>query len=143
MGPHCEAVPRVLEFATHMEKAKLLLLFPAAAACLALTACGPVPPANPTYQADIRPLLVARCIRCHDDPRRADAGDASRPVTSFNAPTLDTLPPGSQGVLQVLALDYVRGQVKPPARRMPPSPAEALEDWQIDMMATWGAHPLP
>ncbi|MEP6653529.1 MAG: hypothetical protein ABJA82_09240 [Myxococcales bacterium] len=104
---------------------------------------GPVAPANPTWEHDIHPLLVARCIRCHEGAGNLDPLTPPGPLShaapvglNFDYPTLPVPVPPSISVLSVSGPMSVRGPngLLP---RMPPPPAEALEDWQIDMLANW------
>jgi len=32
----------------------------------AVAGCGPDVPAHPTWDADVKPIIYARCIRCHN-----------------------------------------------------------------------------
>src|SRR5687768_16976130 len=51
----------------------------------ALGACGPSVPANPTWDADVRPLLEARCFRCHSNPTNLDTfATADKPGYHFD-----------------------------------------------------------
>ncbi|MES1157687.1 MAG: hypothetical protein ABUL67_01180 [Haliangium ochraceum] len=116
------------------------------AGVLGVSGCGPLVPLSPTWKDDIRPLVVARCVRCHDDPPRGDPA-SKQPATpsaafTFNYPSdvvLDPLPVGLS-ILKLQGGDSVRGKLAP-LRRMPPPPAEALEDWQIEMLDNWAYKP--
>jgi hypothetical protein len=98
-----------------------------------------VAPTNPTWEHDIHPLLVARCIRCHQGKGNVDPVSKGPPLYDFSYATFD---PSSQPmgimVLRMFGVQAVRGGF---ARRMPPPPAEALEDWQIEMLETWIKNP--
>ena len=129
-----------------MTKTKLLTaVLLVVGSALGLSGCGPVAPTDPTYDRDIRPLLVARCIRCHATPgtRTMPANlpptSLNRPVTNdgfnFDYPQLSDPLPAGLLILRTLGPRSVRGEV--PGRQMPPEPAERLEDWQIEMLATW------
>jgi hypothetical protein len=111
--------------------------------------CGPAAPTTPTWEHDIHPLLVARCIRCHD------GGGHSDPLTSTTVQTLtpalasfnfnygvlpNPVPPGIQLLHSKTGVDILRGPMGL-FPIMPPPPAERLEDWQIEMVANWAAQP--
>ncbi|MEP6653528.1 MAG: hypothetical protein ABJA82_09235 [Myxococcales bacterium] len=116
------------------------------ASASALGACSPAAPTNPTWEQDIHPLIVARCIRCHYeggnlDPLTTGLSHATPKIAyNFNYPTLANPPQDGLKVLKALVSPAVRGP-RGPKQRMPPPPAEALEDWQIDMLANWAAQP--
>jgi hypothetical protein len=118
----------------------------------ALGACGPSAPANPTWDADVRPLLEARCLRCHSNPSNMD------PFTTTDKPghhfdylhwgdiqaILNVTPTESNAVWAKAVLPSLYLYAKGPmgtTRRMPPPPGAALEDWQIETLERWGANP--
>ena len=104
----------------------------ALAAGVGLSGCGPVVPANPTWAADVHPLLIARCIRCHDSVKRGDPGGIPAP-SDFNLATAAEGAP-----LRMLLPMVVRGPMMPLTKtRMPPPPAEALADWEIQILDNW------
>jgi len=113
------------------------------AAATGLAACEPTAPANPTWEQDIYPLMVARCIRCHDNPTHVDPLVTAPLGTAFgfNHPTLQALAADAVAMASIkLAPSYVRGEVL--GKMMPPAPAEKLEQWQIDMLANWTKNPI-
>lgn len=102
-----------------------------------LSGCGPSVPANPTWDADVYPLLKARCIRCHDTTGRGD------PVTPpRNAPTNFNLVATAQ-VYRMSFPQAVRGPITGTSTRMPPPPAEKLADWEIQILDNWSKEPTP
>ena len=118
-----------------------------AALALGFGACGPVVPDQPTWQHDIRPLMVARCIRCHDgaghvDPATSPTVRAFLPVLAiynFNYEVLPaTLPAGLAILHSKIASTIVRGPSSG-IPIMPPPPAEKLEDWEIQLLDNWVA----
>jgi hypothetical protein len=131
-----------------MKKHLLASLFLAASA-LAPAACGPVVPANPTWAEDIRPLMVARCIRCHDGTGHVDPAttmstqvlSAALVAYNFNYATLPD-PLGGLATLRTLGPKSVRGPIAG-GPRMPPPPAEKLEDWEIQLLDNWAAENPP
>jgi hypothetical protein len=121
-----------------------------AAMALGLGGCGPVVPDRPTWQHDIRPLMVARCIRCHNDPGGVDpltanavpAWGAKPPLVllyNFDFVTLPNPVPQQLTALQALGPKSVRGS----PHIMPPPPAEKLEDWEIQLLDNWAAEKPP
>ena len=110
-------------------------------------ACASNGPENPTWADDIHPLMVARCIRCHDDPGQIDPATAATGVPilqlaatpSFNYANFSDIPAGSLTFL-TMAAKYARGAVGS-IPRMPPLPAAELADWQIDTLDRWGKNP--
>ena len=131
-----------------MMKTKLLTGMLFVGTALGFSACGPVVPLNPTWKDDVRPLVVARCVRCHDNPPRLDPAlvdnnpaTPDTPLTSFNEPPdfVITIPPGG-GLLLLWGSGPARLRLSG-RTRMPPPPAAALEDWQIEMLEAWAAVP--
>lgn len=124
-----------------------------AVVALGLPACGPSVPANPTWVADIRPLLVARCIRCHNaqggiDPLTAKlvTWGAVAPIPAaynFDFPTITTPLNTQLNFLKMFGPKSVRGEYPPglPPKRMPPPPAENLQDWEIELLDNWANNP--
>ena len=43
----------------------LTIVSVAVLAAIALSACEPPVPANPSYATDVRPIFLAHCVRCH------------------------------------------------------------------------------
>jgi hypothetical protein len=105
-----------------------------------LSACGADVPANPTWANDVRPLMVARCIRCHDTTQRGDPLSLSGAVAldSFNYENFTDIPGPVVTLLQMqvglVSLDT--------SSRMPPPPAAKLQDWQIETLQHWCNHPM-
>jgi len=93
---------------------------------LGASACGPDVPANPDWTIDVQPILVARCLRCHDSPPRTDPL-VNRAV--YNPALTIPLSSGSAGAI----LSSVKGATK----IMPPPPAAPLEDWQIQIIQNY------
>lgn len=117
----------------------LVLLSPLAVAGLA--GCAPEAPAQPSYSADVRPLLLARCVRCHDSPMRRDP-NMDPPIGiapyTLNYPVLD---PTIEGLALAMA-NAVKGLLAPGVkamRPMPPLPAEPLADWEIKVFENFAA----
>jgi hypothetical protein len=109
-----------------------------------LSACGG-PPEHPTYDEDVRPLLVARCLRCHGQPGEVDplSAKVNARLTSvgllLDYPYFSDVPDTLLPKMKMLGA-YARGEA-PGLPRMPPPPAAALEDWEIQMLDNWGKAP--
>jgi hypothetical protein len=118
--------------------AKLGLL----AVALGAGACGSAVPQQPTWQADVRPLLVARCIRCHDGTARGEPGSGKLATGNFNYDTVEQImaAPGASAILQTLVPMYVR---MTGTNQMPPPPAAPLQDWEIEILDNWGKERPP
>lgn len=118
----------------------------AAVAALALpsVACGPITPVTPTWKNDIRPLLVSRCIRCHDDPGRADpvSKTIAPPAALYNFNYVDIPSPRPMGIQLLIDKGVKSVDGTRVGTRMPPPPAEALEDWQIETLQGWTINPI-
>ena len=96
----------------------------------------PSVPGRPTYEADVKPILEARCIRCHGNPSLQAAPDR---FDLFECPAVD----GSAGPCMRAAKDVagtmsVRIQLANSVfGHMPPSPAAPLSPYQIDTITKW------
>lgn len=109
-----------------------------------MSACGAAPE-HPTYDEDVRPLLVARCLRCHGTPGEVDPLSAklNTRVASIGLRLdyqfLSDVPDTVMAKFKLLPA-YARGEA-PNLPRMPPPPAAALEDWEITMLENWAKNP--
>jgi len=118
-----------------MKKLTAILALSALAAA-ALTACGGSDKA-PSYQANIKPLLDAKCVSCHvpggegyeKSGLRLDSYEAIMKGTKFGAVVV----PGSSVSSTMYRL--VSGQADP-SIRMPHGQA-ALPDADVAMIAAW------
>jgi hypothetical protein len=122
---------------------------------------GPIP-AQPAYDSEVRPLLMAHCVRCH-----GAGGMLNLPTepTGPNAPTIPSVADpntqqgftavynlylnqfdnspgknGAAGMAKILGV-YVKDSAKPPTF-MPPAPAQPLDDWAIGVLDNWGLNPI-
>lgn len=124
------------------------LLATALSLALSSVACGPIVPVSPTWANDIRPLMVSRCIRCHDEPGRIDPDSKATKnpflgiaaIPNLNYQNFADIPSASLSLVK-LSADAVKGKLPGGIPRMPPPPAEVLEDWQIDMLQAWCDYP--
>jgi hypothetical protein len=127
------------------------------------TACGPeLVPTVPTFAADIRPLMIARCVRCHggggkeniDPLQKNPVSDA--PLYGYFDRLEDqgTCADGSRGdagckrgLLYFATLDggaLLKTNVKATDdTRMPPPPSSPLSDAQVTLLDNWLAESPP
>lgn len=124
-----------------------------------LAGCGEEPiPAEPSFATDVRPIMIARCVRCHGgggmlngDPT-FDKGNP--PPNGYFAQYEETTgacgpmdPPAGckQGALFYARLKklFTFRFTSTAGDRMPPRPAEPLTDHQIQIIERWVAQATP
>jgi hypothetical protein len=132
----------------------ILVTMLAGAALVGGAGCGNPVPDRPSYALDIKPLMEARCIRCHggggtlnadpDIPTTSKSkgapinGDFTMPVENVNG-HFGLLHYTAMGMGGVAALKiYVEGPLGP----MPPPPADRLTSYEHDLLFAWAANPL-
>jgi len=136
-----------------MTTSKLIARLIARAAVLSVLVAGagagagcnlePSVPGSPTYEADVKPILEARCIRCHGYPQLVGA----TPMVRFDVYDCsgDAGVPGCAVGAKVAApLMKSRIQLgKNDPLHMPPKPAAPLSQYQIDTIAKWADSGAP
>jgi hypothetical protein len=104
---------------------------------LAPAACEPGPPGEPSYQADVLPILAASCIRCHGGP--ALGGAPLEPRLDSFADLADFAPGDPLAEVPVAgASTYafaIAVRVRDPDSPMPPR--FPLDDWQAQILERW------
>lgn len=112
--------------------------------------------AKPTYEADVRPIFMSRCIRCHGSPPLGDL--TSSPASGSPVPTVrfdvfgdtncDT--DGGTGcvhgaVYEAMQKNFTRFLVTNAgsALEMPPPPAPKLTSYQRDTILKWESESPP
>lgn len=118
-----------------------------------VSACGGQPvPNNPTYEADVKPILLSRCVRCHgaggtlnDDPDHLGVGASGPPFDGLFNHLESDCPDGQAlfchglcffvNVMKQRFLGYVHATADD--ARMPPPPTPALSSRQIQVFDTW------
>ena len=113
---------------------------------------------KPTYEADVRPILMARCVRCHGEPPLGDPETSEANGTRSGATPLPGSPrfdvygdtncgtdggtciKGAASAAQLMAayINFQRDQ-----GGMPPLPAPALTSYQHDTIENWAAEGMP
>jgi cytochrome c553 len=104
-------------------------------AALGAAACAPSAPANPSWEADVKPILAANCVRCHRDPAQNYAPSTFRFDICEDAGTILGAAAQAQRIV-------VRGSLEG-ATAMPPPPAAPLSDRQIETIENWIANGTP
>ena len=132
--------------------------------------CGPPVPATPSYAADVRPIFLSHCVRCHGagpdggmlnnptEPTGPDAtplaSDPSQVTNCYlnqyhstNCALVDGGQPanchyGAQfwATTQVVQLKL---RLHGAIRPMPPPPAPLLDDWEMKVVDAWIAAGAP
>jgi hypothetical protein len=129
--------------------------------------CGPPVPASPSYEANVRPIFMSHCVRCHGaggtlnqayEPTGPDAAllasDPTKPLKCYLNQYPDTgCTPGDGGIpatchrgaSSCATMPYgigVRVHGGPPLGPMPPSPAPRLDDWELKVVDAWILNPI-
>ena len=112
--------------------------------------CGEEPaPLFPSYATDVKPLVAARCIRCHGAGGMLNTDPDSTPVLGVQKPNnsdftrLDDAN-GNYGLLHYTSAGA--GGVKSLTTflsMMPPPPAPPLTDREYNILVNWAKNPLP
>jgi len=98
------------------------------------SACTPGAPAVPTWQADVKPILAAACVRCHGDPAIGGAPTSFRLDVDHDTPGPSGRIRGAATMSRFIA-DRVSDDTMPP--RFP------LDDWQKQVLINWeGLRPV-
>ena len=127
----------------------------ALALVVSAAACSPEVPAAPSYAKDVQPIFIAHCVRCHDEMFRTDPMSK----TVLPLPMLCHLNrfeatgdcSGAAGAVCSYGAQFCAGimintRITAPVNalpRMPPAPADPLNDWEKDVLTRWGTNPLP
>jgi hypothetical protein len=134
----------------------------ALALAVLLSACRPAVPGAPSYEADVRPIFMSTCVRCHgaggtlNGDRGPDGGFVGLGPPSPPGPYLDhyedrdcalddagARPADCKlGALSTSALDQELIHLSDPMVLMPPAPAPALDDWQMAVVDLWVKTPI-
>ncbi|HXI57629.1 MAG TPA: hypothetical protein VNO55_16300 [Polyangia bacterium] len=122
---------------------------------LSLAACAPPDgPASPSFETDVKPIMLANCVRCHGqggklnaDPGLAGTELAGKAPTAVYLDHYDDMPcgggtcAGAKTAVTFLRLGiYLTGSGKD---RMPPKPSDPLSDREIGIIERWIAEMPP
>jgi hypothetical protein len=114
------------------------------AAAVAGAGCNlePSVPGQPGYEADITPILEARCNRCHTYPQIGGAFPTSR-LDVYQCPAPDGTP-CMAGAIDRAGIMAAYVQLPRDAfGHMPPPPAASLSPYQIDTIVKWSKQNPP
>jgi hypothetical protein len=130
------------------------------------SACSPEDVPNvPTFETDVRPLMLSRCVRCHGaggtenaDPQQQEtAWVGAAPINGYfdhledqdcppaaSPPALNCPPAPCKCGLAFYANNgkltaYIHGTGN---ARMPPPPTPPLSDRQLQLLDRWAADPI-
>jgi mono/diheme cytochrome c family protein len=141
-----------------MMKTKLLQGLGLAGLALLAIGCGPPPgPDKPSFAKDVKPIMVAHCVRCHGaggtlnkDPATTGDYKDKAPASSFldsydDPPAPCKTPTGTvcQGAKVAAASFSTYLKMLPDNLRMPPLPADKLSDVQVDLILRWAVDKAP
>jgi len=114
-----------------------------AALAMAGPACAPQPPATPSWDQDVFPILRGNCLHCH-----GETAETTAQLLSWRFDVCSATLPGfaEVGVAPatdvVLHLDHILGVVRSrTADRpvMPPAPAFPLFDYEVTVLKNWAS----
>src|SRR5262245_1611449 len=83
--------------------------------------------AAPDFERDVVPLLVRRCLGCHNASERRGDLDLTRP---------ENLPPGGEKLLERVVAGEMPPKDRGQSRRLPQAEQDALRDW-VRAGAAW------
>jgi cytochrome c553 len=142
-----------------------MLLLALAGAAIAGAGCdsmgGPIP-ATPAYDVDVRPLLMAHCVRCHGaggmtNIPKMPTGPNAPPISSLSDPYVQAAISGlcfnqyadGDGKIGAkteagsMAIYVDQTMIKPSSPKfMPPPPAQPLDDWAVGVLKNWALNPI-
>jgi hypothetical protein len=111
--------------------------------------CSPEVPANPTFTKDVQPIFLAHCVRCHgaDDMLHSMSINGSNLTPAYcylqryeDEGACTGVTDCMFGAGSTVCKGMVVGYVTMPANgatRMPPPPAEPLNDWEKEVITRW------
>lgn len=124
-----------------MKTAKTFTTTASLLATLVVGCAEPIPPKNPTWEADVYPIVQGQCLHCHGG-EAADKGNGFR--FDFRDGFTDVDKCGDLGFNNppvFMAVGNWKGAIEPqdpsPRATMPPAPASLLEDWQIQTLKNY------
>lgn len=117
-------------------------------------------PHAPTFNTDIRPIMLSRCVRCHGaggslngDPKSTLMGYRIPPFDGhfdrFEDDCSDAVPTGCHGLgfytgaNEATLTDFIHDRNNRKGTPMPPAPAPRLTSDQLDIIDLWLATGAP
>lgn len=118
-----------------MTTARKLMLLASGVAAATLAGCGQAVPQDPSWDVDVFPIMMARCVRCHNgqgtvDPLAAPPAVGPAPGNFDHASRAEFMQSPDASLLPLFK-DYV------PNGMMPPPPAAKLSDWEVQTIMRW------
>ena len=113
----------------------------AMAAAVGAAGCNlePSVPGTPGYEADVLPILQARCIRCHGYPALGGATPGDR-FDLYDCSGISDVTMCMGGAKDRAAAIKLRITLdKDNGLHMPPKPAAPLSPYQVDTIVKWAA----
>ncbi len=109
---------------------------------IAVTACAPGVPDEPSYQRDVAPILAANCVRCHGIPVLGGAPPNFRldSYTSYERPKRNSTELEQVAGAETYA-PTIAARVASSDAPMPPR--FGLDDYQIEILQAWDAAGAP
>ena len=105
---------------------------------------------QPTYEADVRPIFMARCVRCHGSPPLADPTSKTYPTPPVSNVRFDVFGDtncdgdgGGADCVHGAAFEAMRGSFGQFVPLMPPAPAPPLTSYQRDTILNWAKESPP
>src|SRR3569623_189461 len=123
-----------------MTTMRTLMLLIAGLGAAALAGCGANVPEHPTWQDDVRPIMVARCVRCHDAALGETDPWGRHAVGNFSSASFSDI---SDTDKTLFATAPALMQTDVPLSVMPPPPNAKLADWQIETLTRFVKDNLP
>ena len=138
---------------------KTNLLFVCLGLGLSLAACAPPDgPASPSFETDVKPIMLANCVRCHGQGDKLNTDPGLTGELKGKAPALsyldhyDNRTMGMMGCGAALCAGALTNAplvsmyvAKPDSDkdRMPPKPSDPLSDREIGIIQRWAAEMPP
>jgi hypothetical protein len=121
---------------------------------LSLAACAPPDgPAAPSFETDVKPIMLANCVRCHGqggtlntDPGLTGMLKGKTPLLTYldqyDSPQKTCSGVPCQGAMKS-AISISTYITLSNYDRMPPRPSDPLSDHEIGIIQRWAAAPKP
>jgi hypothetical protein len=106
---------------------------------LTLACSASEPPAHPSWDLDIYPLLRSACLHCHGDSYLAAGNPVRFDVCNRDALEFQRLGVANLGFGAATLSSAILASVKPTKvrARMPPAPAAVLSPYELELLERW------